>query len=42
MFPQTTIKDDVIALLSGLALLSVGTVALIGAGGFVLWMAGVQ
>ncbi|MEW5727013.1 MAG: hypothetical protein AB1918_04230 [Pseudomonadota bacterium] len=42
MFPQSTLKHDLTAMISGLAMMCVGTVGLISAGGFVLWMAGVQ
>lgn len=42
MFPQSTLKHDLAAMISGLAVLCVGAVGVIAAGGFLLWMAGVQ
>ncbi len=42
MFPQSTLKHDLTAMISGLAVLCVGAIGLISAGGFLLWMAGVQ
>ncbi|MGE5546893.1 MAG: hypothetical protein ACM33T_08350 [Solirubrobacterales bacterium] len=37
-----TLRQDVTAVAVGLTMLCVGTVALIGAGGLVLWIAGVM